>query len=139
MDRKKLVLLVAASIVAIGTAFMARSLITGSSAPEATAQAAPIPVVPQGPKVLVAQRVLSPGTIITADSLSFQPWPSEMVKDAYFIEGEADITKLVGTVVRFAITAGEPLTLGALVSPGDRGFLGCSADPRHAGHYRAGE
>lgn len=124
MDRKKLVLLVCALVVAIGTAFVARSMFAGAAAPEAAA--APVPA---GPKVLVAQRALTPGTIITAEALSFQPWPSEMVKDAYFIEGEADMQKLIGTVVRFAITAGEPVTQGALVSPGDRGFLAAALTP----------
>ncbi len=126
MDRKKLVLLVSALIVAIGTAFVARSMFAGAAAPEAAAAAV---AVPTGPKVLVAQRALPPGTIITADALSFQPWPSDMVKDAYFIEGEADMQKLIGTVVRFAVTAGEPVTQGALVSPQDRGFLAAALTP----------
>ena len=126
MDRKKLVLLVSALIVAIGTAFVARSMFAGAAAPEAAAAVAPVPT---GPKVLVAQRALTPGTIISPDALSFQPWPGEMVKDAYFIEGEADMQKLIGTVVRFAITAGEPITQGALVSPQDRGFLAAALTP----------
>lgn len=126
MDRKKLVLLVSALIIAVGTAFVARSMFAGAAAPQAEAAVA---AVPTGPKVLVAQRALPPGTIITADALSFQPWPGEMVKDAYYIEGEADMTKLLGNVVRFAITAGEPVTQGALVSPQDRGFLAAALTP----------
>jgi pilus assembly protein CpaB len=51
------------------------------------------------------------------------------VKDAYFIDGEADMNKLLGTVVRYPITAGEPVTQGALVSPGDRGFLAAALGP----------
>lgn len=126
MDRKKLVLLVSALIVAIGTAFVARSVFAGAGAPQAAAAVAP---VANGPKVLVAQRALPAGTIITPDALSFQPWPGDMVKDAYFIEGEADMQKLLGTVVRFAVTAGEPVTQGALVSPQDRGFLAAALTP----------
>lgn len=118
MDRKKLALLLGALIIAIGTALAARSMFAGNSAPTATAAA-----VPQGPKVLVAQRGLPVGTIITADSISFQQWPEELVQDAYFLDGESDITKLLGTVVRYQISAGEPVTQGSLVSPGDRGFL----------------
>ena len=83
----------------------------------------------KGPKALVAQRALPVGTIITADSISFQPWPKEMVQDAYFLEGETDMTKLMGTVVRFPITAGQPVTQGALVAPGDRGFLAAALSP----------
>jgi pilus assembly protein CpaB len=126
MDRKKLVLLVSALVIAIGTAFVARSMFAGAGAPQAEAAMAAAPV---GPKVLVAQRALPPGTIITADALSFQSWPGEMVKDAYFIEGEADMAKLIGTVVRFAVTAGEPVTQGSLVSPQDRGFLAAALTP----------
>lgn len=123
MDRKKLVLLIGALIIAIGTAFAARSIFAGGGAP--TAEAAQ----PTGPRVLVAKRALTAGTIITADALGFQPWPKELVKDAYFIDGEADMEKLLGTVVRFPITAGEPVTQGSLVSPGDRGFLAAALGP----------
>jgi len=125
MDRKKLVLLLGALIIAIGTAFAARSMFAGASAPAAEAA----PVVPEGPKVLVAKRALPVGTIITADAIGYQLWPQEMVQDAYFIDGEADMSKLLGTVVRNPITAGEPVTQGSLVSPGDRGFLAAALAP----------
>jgi pilus assembly protein CpaB len=123
MDRKKLVLLLGALIIAIGTAFAARSIFAGGNAPAAEA------AVPTGPRVLVAKRALTAGTIITADALGFQPWPKELVQDAYFIDGEADMNKLLGTVVRYPITAGEPVTQGSLVSPGDRGFLAAALGP----------
>ena len=123
MDRKKLVLLLGALVIAIGTALVARSMFAGAGAP--TAEAAE----QTGPKVLVAQRTLTTGTIITADALGFQAWPEDLVQDAYFIDGEADMTKLMGTVVRHPVTAGEPLTQGSLVSPGDRGFLAAALGP----------
>lgn len=125
MDKRKLMLLLGALVVAIGTALAARSMLGAGATPEAVAAQQ----VAQGPKVMVAQRALPVGTIITQDSLSFQAWPKEMVKDAYFIEGEADINKLLGTVVRFPITAGQPLTQGSLVKPGDRGFLAAALGP----------
>jgi len=125
MDKKKLILLVVALLVAVGTAFAARTLFIGASTPEAEAAQD----VPKGPKVLVAQRALPTGTIITADSIAYQDWPEELVKDAYFIDGEADMTKLLGTVVRFQVTAGQPVTQGALVAPGDRGFLAAALGP----------
>ena len=124
MDRKKVVLLLGALIIAIGTALVARNMFAGAGAPQAEAAA-----VPQGPKVLVAQRTLPTGTIITADALGFQPWPKDLVQDAYFIDGEADMTKLLGTVVRHPVTAGEPVTQGSLVAPGDRGFLAAALGP----------
>lgn len=125
MDKKKLLLLIGALVVAVGTAMAARSLLSGAASPQAQAAQE----VPKGPKVLVAQRGLPVGTIITADSVSFQLWPKEMVQDAYFIDGEADMNKLLGTVVRYPITAGQPVTQGALVAPGDRGFLAAALGP----------
>jgi pilus assembly protein CpaB len=122
MDTRKIVLLVGALIVAAITAFMARSLIMGSPAPQAgasTSMAAPI----DGPEVLVATRALPVGTILDATALKFQPWPKELVENAYYLKAATDLKSLQGTVVRNAITAGQPVTQGALVKPGDRGFL----------------
>ena len=125
MDRKKLLLLVGALIVAIGTAFAARSLFAGAGSPQAVAAAK----VPMGAKVLVANRALPAGTIITADAMGYQPWPKDLVQDAYFVEEKTDMAKLLGTVVRHPITAGEPVTQGSLVAPGDRGFLAAALGP----------
>jgi pilus assembly protein CpaB len=124
MDKKKLVLLLGALIIAIGTAFAARTMLAGGGAPSAEAAAQPT-----GPKVLVANRALPVGTIITADAVNFQQWPDQLVQDAYFIDGESNIEALLGTVVRHPITAGEPVTQGALVAPGDRGFLAAALGP----------
>ncbi|KPH59570.1 Flp pilus assembly protein CpaB [Novosphingobium aerophilum] len=126
MDRKKLVLLATALLIAVVTAMAARSMFAGAAAPQAEAAQQ---AQPTGPKVLVAQRALPVGTIITADAVSYQDWPKELVKDAYFIDGESDMQKLLGTVVRFQITAGQPVTQGALVAPGDRGFLAAALGP----------
>ncbi|MEO1487872.1 MAG: Flp pilus assembly protein CpaB [Pseudomonadota bacterium] len=125
MDRKKLVLLLGALIIAVGTAFAARSIFAGASAPPPV-EAAPAPT---GPKVLVANRALPAGTIITADAMGFQQWPEELVQDAYYLDGESDVDSLLGTVVRYPVTAGEPVTFGSLVSPGDSGFLAAALGP----------
>jgi pilus assembly protein CpaB len=139
MDRKKVILLVAALLIAAITAFMARSMFTGAAAPQAVA-AKPVET---GPKVMVATKALPVGTIITAESFRYQPWPKELVEDAYFIEGEtaAEPTKgkaesdvaapddIIGTVVRNSVTAGQPITKGSLVRPGDRGFLAAALGP----------
>jgi len=126
MDSRKIILLVGALIVAAITAFMARSLIVGGSTPQAQAVAA-APV--DGPEVLVATRALPVGTILDATALKFQPWPKELVDNAYYIKTTTDLKSLQGTVVRNAITAGQPVTQGALVKPGDRGFLAAALGP----------
>jgi len=129
MDSRKIILLVGALFVAAITAFMARSLIVGSSAPVASAQA-PIAPVQSGTEVLVATKALPMGTILDATSFKFQPWPKEMVENAYFVQKDGfDPKSLQGTVVRSVITAGQPLTQGSLVKPGDRGFLAAALTP----------
>lgn len=128
MDSRKVILLVGALIVAAITAFMARSLIIGSPAPQANAVA--MAPVANGPEVLVATKALPVGTILDATSLKYQPWPKELVENAYYIKkGGFDPRSLMGTVVRNAITAGQPVTQGALVKPGDRGFLAAALGP----------
>ena len=128
MDTRKVALLVGALVVAAITAFFARSLMQGAAVPRAGAAVmAPAPV--DGPQVLVATRALPVGTILDATALKFQPWPKELVDGAYYIQGAADLKQLQGTVVRNAITAGQPVTQGALVKPGDRGFLAAALGP----------
>ena len=127
MDVKKVALLIGALVIAVVTAVMAKNMFAGAGAEQAQAA----PAVPLGPKVLVAKKGLPVGTIIDAESLTYQPWPKELVQSAYYLEGspDADISKLLGTVVRYQVTAGQPLTRGALVGPKDRGFLAAALGP----------
>lgn len=126
MDFKKIVLLVGALMVAAVTAIMAKNMFAGAGATTAAAAA-----VPQGPKVLVAKKPLTVGTIIDATMVGFEVWPQNSVQPAYYQQGapDADPAKLFGTVVRYPISAGQPLTRGALVSPEDRGFLAAALGP----------
>jgi len=122
MDVKKLALLVGALVIAVVTAIMAKNMFAGAGAQQAAAAA---PTVAVGPKVLVAKKALPVGTIINADSFTYQPWPKELMQSAYYVENspEANPQSLLGTVVRYPITAGQPVTRGTLVGPQDRGFL----------------
>ena len=129
MDSRKIILLAGALIVAGITAFMARTLLVGGAAPQAVALGMPAPAPIDGPEVLVATRALPVGTILDATALKFQPWPKELVDGAYFLKDKTDLKTLQGTVVRNAITAGQPITQGALVKPGDRGFLAAALGP----------
>lgn len=127
MDAKKLVLLIGALFVAAVTAVMAKHMSNSAVAPQV---AAAQPAV-TGPQVLVATRALPVGTILGPDALRFQPWPQDMVDGAYFVRGapNVDPAKMTGMVVRNAITAGQPVTQGSVVSPGDRGFLAAALTP----------
>jgi pilus assembly protein CpaB len=127
MDVKKIVLLVGALIIAAVTAVMAKNMFAGSSSPQAQAAS-----VPAGPEVLVATRTLPVGTIVDAGAFRYQPWPQGLVQDAYYTRGEGsggDAQSLIGTVVRSEITAGQPVTQGAIVRPGERGFLAAALGP----------
>jgi pilus assembly protein CpaB len=126
MDVKKIALLIGALLIAVVTAVMAKNMFTGASAPEAKAAAAP-----QGPKILVAKKALPVGTIVDAESFTYQPWPKDLIQNAYYQEGQpdADMNSLLGTVVRNPVTAGQPLTRGNLVGPQDRGFLAAALGP----------
>jgi pilus assembly protein CpaB len=125
MDVKKVALLVGALVIAVVTAVMAKNMFAGAGAQQAVAA----PAVPMGPKILVAKKALPVGTIIDPDSFAFQPWPKELMQGAYYLEEQPDSKNLAGTVVRYPIAAGQPVTRGSLVGPQDRGFLAAALGP----------
>ncbi|MES2146804.1 MAG: Flp pilus assembly protein CpaB [Pseudomonadota bacterium] len=119
MNAKKIALLCGALVIAVITAVMAKNMFAGAGAQQAAAAPANL-----GPRVLVARKALPVGTIIDAESLSFQPWPKELIESAYYVDGQgSNAQSLIGTVVRYNVTAGQPVTRGSLVGPQDRGFL----------------
>ena len=125
MDTRKLLLIGTALTVAIGSAIGVNLLIRQDGAPSANAATAPA----NGPMVLVATRLLPVGTIVSADAFRYQPWPQELIENAYYLKDQTDLQKLVGTVVRNPITAGQPVTRGSLVHPKERGFLAAALQP----------
>lgn len=128
MEPKKIALLVGAVVVALITAVLARQMFVKSAAPVAVAA----PVIfsqPTGPKVLVATHALPVGTILGETDFKFQPWPKDLIKGAYYVEDKIDMNVLRGSVVRNELAAGQPLTIGSFVQPGDRGFLAAALGP----------
>lgn len=123
MDFRKVVLLVGALVIAVTTAVIARGMFAGSGAPTAEAK------VEQGTAVLIAKQTLPIGTMIEPAMIAFQPWPKGMVDPAYMVEGSVDPATLKGQVVRYAVAAGQPISSGALIEPGDRGFLAAALGP----------
>lgn len=136
MDTRKIILLVGALVVAAVCTFLVRGLVADSAAPSAVAQTIPTREVATGPKILVAQKALPIGTIIKPEDVVFQPWPEDLVQNAYFIEGQnqapesegapgepASLDDAVGKVVRVSISAGQPVSRRAIVGPGENGFL----------------
>ena len=126
MDVRKLMLMAGALVFAAICAVTARSMF-GGAGQQVQANA---PAEPTGPQVLVATKTLPVGTIIGPDAVRYQTWPKDLVDNAYYIKGSQPSSQtVVGTVVRYAITAGQPVTQGALIKPGDRGFLAAALTP----------
>ena len=69
------------------------------------------------------------GSFVKPEHVRWQAWPEEAVGDSYLLEGTAKPEDIVGAVVRRGIAAGEPVTNGRIVRPGDRGFLAAVLQP----------
>ncbi len=125
MGPRRIIVLLIAVIAAGGTAMYARSWVAHQ---ETTTAAAPAPKQTIH-EVLVADSDLAAGIFIKPQHLRWQRWPTDDVPDTYVLRGKRADTEMIGAVVRSFIAAGEPITDGAVVKPGDRGFLAAVLDP----------
>jgi len=126
MGLRRIIVLLIAVIAAGGTAMYARSWIEGQQTPIA-AVAAPAPQ--EKHEVLVASLDLPAGTFVKPQHLRWQQWPTDDVPATYVLRGPRTKEEMVGAVVRSRISIGEPITDGAVVKPGDRGFLAAVLNP----------
>ncbi len=78
-------------------------------------------------EVVVADRDLPAGSVIESSRVRWQAWPDDSVDDAYVVQrngvGEGLIDNLVGSIVRRAIAAGEPITASKVFKRENAGFL----------------
>lgn len=119
MNSRSLLIIVAALLIAGVTAFLAKGWLTAQKA-----QVAPVqPIVQQVPSqaVLVAATNLPAGLFLKEEHLRWQAWPGDAPDPNYFVQERTDLSTLLGSVVRRGIVAGEPITSGKIVKPGDRG------------------
>lgn len=127
MSARKIVLLVLALIVAGATVQVTRMLV---GQPVPAPAGAPAAEKPKATRVLVAAIDVPAGTLIQPSHLRWRAWPDdEGVARTYMVEGRRTIEEFGGAVVRQGLRAGEPLTEGRLVKPGDRGFLAAVLTP----------
>jgi pilus assembly protein CpaB len=88
------------------------------------------PTVPEQRKaVLVAAADLPIGAFVQAESVRWQDWPDVATPESYLVRGTSDEAELAGAVVRRPIAAGQPVTVGSVVKPGERGFLAAVIEP----------
>lgn len=88
---------------------------------------------PQVPmqQVLVAKETITMGRFVRADTdLAWAEWPADKVQaPPYITAGAAQIESYNGSVARRTIFAGEPIMQGAIVKPGEGGFLSAVLAP----------
>ena len=126
MGLRRIIVLLIAVIAAGGTAMYARSWIEGQQTIAAVAAPAPQEIEHE---VLVADLDLPAGSFVKPQHLRWQQWPTDDVPDSYVLRGERTRDEMIGAVVRRGIVVGEPITDGAVVKPGDRGFLAAVLNP----------
>lgn len=127
----RIIVLAVAAIAAIGAFFMFRSMAPQPAEP-ATAPAFQIPVPrPEPPKeepkaqVLVINRDMRRGEVLTPEDLQWSEWPKDLVNEFYFTaEVLPDaIEEMTGLRLRTSVVAFEPLLESKIVRQGQRGYL----------------
>jgi len=127
MNARSMLIIVAALLVAGVTAFLARGWLTAQRAQVQTEQVVVREVPAQA--VLVAAANLPTGLFLKEEHLRWQAWPSDAADPNYLLQEKTDLASLIGSIVRHSIVAGEPVTAGKIVKPGDRGFLAAVLSP----------
>ena len=125
MSVRNIILILVAVAITAGTGLVARSWLDDQR--QEPVVAAPPPV--KKTYVLVADKNLPTGTLIKENLLTWQAWPDAKLHRSYLIKDENELSEMVGSVVRRAIAAGEPVSIGRLVKPGTRGFLAAVLRP----------
>ena len=128
MNLRSIILVVVALAVAGATALLTRSWLGANRPQQVVAAPAPTPAQPTV-KVLVARNNLPIGRILEAEDMRWQSWPDGNLPDSYVINGKGTLEAQIGKVVRHGIVAGDPVTTGRIVGPGQRGFMAAILSP----------
>jgi pilus assembly protein CpaB len=126
MGLSRIIVLLIALVAAGGTAMYARSWVTSQQVVQTVAAPAPKEEIHE---VLVADSALPAGTFVKPQHLRWQRWPTDDVPESYVLKGVRSDEEMIGAVVRKRIAAGEPIIDGAVVKPGERGFLAAVLEP----------
>ncbi|MGI9487548.1 MAG: Flp pilus assembly protein CpaB [Geminicoccaceae bacterium] len=128
MGPRRILVLLLAVVVAGVTAVYARSWISNQQRPINIIQAAQ-PVEEDGSEVLVVETNIPAGRFIKPQDVRWQRWPGDDIPDNYIVKAGDSKDAVVGAVVRRGLSAGQPITDGSVVKPGDRGFLAAVLSP----------
>jgi len=123
MASRKIILLLIAGVVGIGTVVAVHSMMQPE---QQTADQAP---VVQAVEVAAAAHDLTTGTILKDTDLKWIPWATSTDGGAFYLKGTTNLPDLVGSVARDNISSGEPILSGRIVQPHDQGFLAAVLTP----------
>jgi pilus assembly protein CpaB len=121
MSSRKIILLVLAFLIGVGTFIAFRSAQTPPPAVQA-------PVV-QTTEILAASRDLPTGTILKEMDMKWISWAQSAENPKLYIKGKTDMSALTGAVVREGLRADEPILAGRVVQPHEQGFLAAVLTP----------
>ncbi len=129
MRAKSLLLILVALVMAGGTALAIRGWLDAQRAQmQAPAPVAQAPA-PRGTEILVAKVDIAAGQFIRPEHLRWQSWPDGALSPNYVVQGRRPLEDFVGAVARLPVAAGEPVTEGRVVVPGNSGFLAAVLQP----------
>jgi pilus assembly protein CpaB len=126
MGLRRIIVLLIALVAAGGAAMYARSWVASQQVVQTVVAPAP---KEESHEVLVADSDLPAGTFVKPQHLRWQRWPTDDVPDSYVLKGVRSDQDMIGAVVRKRIAASEPIIDGAVVKPGERGFLAAVLEP----------
>lgn len=122
--RPYIILAIIGVIVAGLAALAVRSTVTPPEQQQETAAVATT-------QILIAKDTIPVGTFIQADRhLAWGEWPEDKVQSPpYIVADGTNIGDFSGAVARRTIFAGEPVADGAMVKPGEGGFMSAVLQP----------
>lgn len=109
----------------------------GKSPPAPEPGTAAAPPIDDSVDVLIAANPLPPGTLIQPADVAWQKWPKDNLTDTFTSKARdmpveqatALLNSVAGSVVRLGIGKGQPIVTGAIIKPGEKGFLAAILAP----------
>jgi pilus assembly protein CpaB len=124
-------------VLALGTAGIAAFLLSqfmASQKPPQTTTA----VQTGTQNVLVAERDIMPGTVLTDDDIRWEPWPDTLIDERFVVQppqvesqaaGQDPQQEFLDRIARRSIMKGEPMTKEMVIKQGDSGVAAANLAP----------
>ncbi len=122
MMPRKMLLLIIAAFVGIGTVLAVNTLMAPAPSGEGQPPVASI-------EVGVAARDLPTGSLLKEMDVKWVPWVQNADTSNLIVKGKSNLADLTGSIVRDGFRAGEPLIVSRLTAPDNSGFLAAVLTP----------